>query len=48
MISGKNSLKDILIKPMHRFAKLITTTNSKVQEPNTYNQAINDLIYENR
>lgn len=32
---GKNLLGEQLVKPMYEFAKLITETNSKVQEPKT-------------
>lgn len=45
-ISSKNSLKG-LVKPMYKFAKLVIKTNNKVQEPKTYDQAINNLVYKN-
>lgn len=47
-ISGKNSLKDRLVRLMYKFAKSITETSSKLQEPKTYNKAINHPIYRNR
>lgn len=45
--SNKNFLGDRLIKSVYKFAKLVIETNSKVQEPKTYNKAINDLIHRN-
>lgn len=44
---GENLLKKQLIRSMYEFAKLVTKTSSKIQEPKTYNKAINDLIYGN-
>lgn len=46
--SSKNHLRDGLVRLMHKFAKSVTETNSKVQKPKTYNEAINNLIYRNR
>ena len=45
---GKNLLGDKLVRPVYKFVKLVTETSSKVQEPKTYDEAINDLIHENR
>lgn len=45
---GKYLLRDELVRPTYKFAKLVTKINSKVQEPKTYNKVINDLIYGNR
>lgn len=45
---GKNSLSDRLVKPLYKFAKSVTEISSKVQEPKTYDKAINDSIYGNR
>lgn len=44
---GKNSLNR-LIKPAQKRAKWVIKTSSKVHEPKTYNEAINDLINGNR
>ena len=46
--SDKNPLEDGLVRPARKFAKSVTETSSKVQEPKTYNEAINDPIYGNR
>lgn len=46
--SGKNLLEDKLVKPAREFVKSVIETNSKVQEPKTYNEVINDLIHRNR
>lgn len=47
-ISSKNYLKNNLIKPIHKFIKLNTKTNSKIQELKTYNKVINNFIYKNK
>ena len=33
---------------MYKFAKSVTEINSKIQEPKTYDEPINNPIYENR
>lgn len=45
---SKNLLGDKLVKPICKFAKSVTKTSSKVQELKIYNEAINNLIYENK
>lgn len=45
-IIGKSLVR--LVRPMHKFAKLVTKTSSKVCEPKTYNEAVNDPILGNR
>ena len=45
--SGKN-LVDRLVRPGQEFPKSMTETSIKVQEPNIYDEAINDRIYGNR
>lgn len=47
-ILGKNLLRKQLVKPIYKFAKSVTKTSSKVWEPKTYNEAINDFIHNNR
>ena len=47
-ISGKNSLGDGLVRLVYKFAKSVTETSSKVPEPKTYDEAINDPIHGNR
>lgn len=47
-ISGKNPLEDELVRSAYEFAKSVTKTSSKIREPKTYNEAINDPIYGNR
>ena len=37
-----------LVKPTYEFAKSVTETSSKEQEPKTYDEAINDPVYTNR
>lgn len=37
-----------LIRPARKVAKLVTKTSSKVQEPKTYNETINNLVHGNR
>lgn len=46
--SGKNPLGDGLVRPAREFAKSVTETSSQVQEPKTYDEAINDPIHGNR
>lgn len=41
-------LRNRLVKPMHKFSKLVIKTNSKVQKPKTYNKTINNSIYRNK
>ena len=45
--SGKNPA-DGLVGPTRELAKSVTKTSSKVQEPKTYDEAINDPIHGNR
>lgn len=47
-ILSKNSLADELIKCVYKFVKSIIKTSSKVQELKSYNEAINNLVHENR
>lgn len=47
-ISGKNPLRDRLVRLVYTFTKSITETSSKLQEPKTYNKAINHPIYRNK
>ena len=47
-ISGKKPLGDGLVRPVYKFAKLVTKTSSQVHEPKTYDEAINDPIHGNR
>ena len=44
---GKNPA-DGLVRPARELAKSVTKTSSKVQEPKTYDEAINDPIHGNR
>lgn len=37
-----------LVKPEYEFAKSVTRTSSKVDEPLTYNETLNNSIYESR
>lgn len=37
-----------LVNLMQELTKLVTKNNSKIQEPKTYNKAINYLIHENK
>ena len=45
---GENPLEEQLVRPMYGFPKSVTKTSSKIQEPKTYNKAINDPLYRNR
>lgn len=47
-ISSKNLLEDGLIRPVYEFIKSVTKNNSKVREPKTYNEVINNHINGNR
>ena len=47
-ILSKNPIEDGLVRPAYKFAKSVTETNSKVQEPKTYDEAINNPIHGNR
>ena len=38
----------VSIRPMHKFAKSITETNSKVYKPSTYDEIINNLVHGSR
>lgn len=44
---GENTLKG-LVKPMHKFVKLVHKISSKMQKPKTYNKAIHDPVYGNQ
>lgn len=46
-ISGENPLRDKLVKSVYKFIKLISETNSRMREPRTYNEVINNLIHKN-
>ena len=46
-ISGKN-LTNRLVRLVQELAKLVTETNSKMQEPKTCDEAINNPIHGNR
>lgn len=39
---------DGLVKPVQELAKLVIETNSKVCEPKTYNEAVNNAIDRNK
>lgn len=43
----ENFLEEELVKPIYEFAKSVTETSSKKQEPKTYDQTINGPIYSN-
>ena len=45
--SGKNPA-DGLVRPAQELAKSVTESCSKVREPKTYNEAINNPIHDNR
>ena len=45
--SGKNPL-DGLVRPAQELAKSVTETSSKVREPKTYDEAVNNPINGNR
>lgn len=36
------------IRPVYKLAKFLIKTNSKIYEPKTYNEAINNLIHGNK
>ena len=46
--SGENLPAEGLVRPAREFAKSVTETSSKVQEPKTYDEAINDPVHGNR
>lgn len=46
--SGKNLLKNGLVKPLYRFVKSVTKTYSEMQKLKIYNKTINNIIYRNR
>ena len=46
--SGKNPPTEGLVRPAQEFAKSVTETSSKVREPKTYDEVINDPIHGNR
>lgn len=37
-----------LVRPTRKLTKLVTETSSKVREPKTYDEAIDDPIYRNK
>lgn len=45
--SGENPSKR-LVKPAQELVKSITETGSKMHEPKTYDETVNDLIIRNR
>lgn len=46
---GKNLLiRDRLISPAYKVLRSITETNSKIQQPQIYDEAINNAIYGKR
>lgn len=45
---SKNSLRNGLVEPIHKFDKSVIKTNSQVQESKIYNEVINDSIYGNK
>ena len=47
-ILGKNSPTEELRKPTQELAKSVTETSSKIREPKTYNEAINDYVNKNK
>lgn len=47
-ISGKNLLRNRLIRSVYKFAKSVTETSSKSRKPKTYNEVINIFIYRNK
>lgn len=46
-ISGKNPT-DGLIRPAQELVESVTKTNSKMQQSNTYDEAINNFIHRNK
>ena len=48
IIPGKNHLRNGLVRPVYKFAKSVTETNSKVRKPKTYNKAMNGPIHRNK
>lgn len=47
-ILSKNLLRNRLIRPEYKFAKLVTKTISKMWKPKTYNKVIDNSNYGNR
>ena len=47
-ILDENLLVERLVRPVQEFAKSVIETSSKVQEPKTYNEAINKPIHGNK
>lgn len=45
---SKKHPTDRLVRPTHKFAKLVTKTSSKVREPKSHSKVINDCIHRNR
>lgn len=45
--TGKNFANG-LVKPVQELAKSVTETSSKMQEPKTYDEAINNTIHRNK
>lgn len=45
--SSKNLLEKGLVRHAYKFAKSVTETSSKMHEPKTYNEVINDSIHGN-
>ena len=46
--SGENPPAEVFVRPVQEFAKPVTETSSKFQEPKTYDEVINDPIHGNR
>lgn len=44
----KNCLRDGLVKPTYKFARLVTKISSKIRESKTDNKVIGIFIYSNR
>lgn len=45
ILSENLHVRDKLVRPICKFTKSVTKTNSKVQESKTYDKAISDLIH---
>lgn len=47
-ISGESYLKNGLLRLAYKYVESVAETTSKVREPKTYDEVINNLIYRNR
>lgn len=45
---GEKFLGEQLVKPTYKYTKLVTEISSKVRQPKTYNEAINNHILSNK